>query len=50
MNRDEQRELAVNAIRKVRDGDERRGSKSRNRRGRAEGEDIFIHTEFIRVN
>jgi hypothetical protein len=49
MNRDEQRELAVNTIRKVRDG-ERRESKSRNRRGRAEGDDIFIRTEFIRVN
>jgi hypothetical protein len=31
MDRDEQRELAVNAIRKVRDRDERRESKSRNK-------------------
>jgi hypothetical protein len=44
MDRDEQRELAVNTIRKVRDGDERRGSKSRNRRGRAQkGGHIYTH-------
>jgi hypothetical protein len=44
MDRDEQRELAVNAIRKVRDV-ERRGSKSRNR-GIAEGR-TFLYTRNL---
>ncbi len=48
MERDEQIELAVNAKYERSEG-ERRESKSRNR-GKAEREDIFIHTKFIRVN